>query len=280
MLTWVSGAPAAHPWISPGLLLEFASTSYWHRTWPCIFDLTDLPESTRVLKRAKMFADIAMVHAAQRQVGGVTGGAKSRCKKEYGVASIGKSMFSSVTPQIFGEDMAQAQPDKRWGDSQVIGVQAGFYQAPGIAILIKVLGASPATNGVYTVRDRMIGEIAPTDLLECAPARCTATLRPAPCWCTGGNDLGKNSSENYTYTTLLRNSSQVHVLHKTPQYALGAVSFSPASAFSPGTQQRWVGLIFSNRVHSSIGVLAAPSTELVMGTIAYHLTKLCDCLRN
>ena len=245
--TWL-GERATH-----GLFLEYASTSYWHRTWPCIFDLTDAPESARVLRRAKMFTDIAMVSAAQREVGGVTGGVKSRCKKDYGVASIGKSMFSSVTPQIFGEDMAEVQPDRRWGDAQVIGIQAGFYEAPGIAILIKVLGASPSTNGVYTSRDRMIGEIPPSDYLQCGPARCAATLRPSPCFCTGGNDLGKNSS-NYTYTTLLANSSQVHVLHRTPQYALGAVSFSPSSAFSPGSQQRWVGLIFSNIVHSSIGL--------------------------
>lgn len=60
--------------------------------------MVDLPVSARVAKRAKMFTDIAMVAAAQRQVGGVDGGVKSRCKKEYGVASIGKSMFSSVTP--------------------------------------------------------------------------------------------------------------------------------------------------------------------------------------
>ena len=245
--TWL-GERATH-----GLLLEFASTSYWHRTWPCIFDLTDLPESSRVAQRAKMFIDIGMVQAAQHQIGGVDGGVKSRCKKQYGVASIGMSMFSSVTPQLFGEEMV-TWPGKQWGNGNVIGVQAGFYQAPSVAILIKVLGASPATDGVFTSRDRMVGEIAPTDLVQCAPARCTATLRPSPCWCTGGADSGKNSSANYTFTTLLRNSSQVHVLHKTPEFALGAVSFSPSSAFSPGTQQRWVGLIFSNSFHSSIGL--------------------------
>lgn len=152
--------------------------------------------------------------------------------------------------------MVAAQPDKRWGDGQVIGVIAGYYEAPGIAILIKVLGASPPTNGVYTVRDRMLGEIALKDLLQCSPARCAATLRPSPCWCAGGNDLGNvtNSSGKYNFTALLENSSQVHVLHKSPEYAMGAVSFSPNAAFSPGSQQRWVGLIFSNMVHTSIGL--------------------------
>ena len=86
-----------------GGFVELSSTSYWHRMWPCVLNLVDLPVSARVLKRSKMFADITMITAEQGQIGGVKAGQKSRCKKTYGVASIGKSMYSSMTPQLYGD---------------------------------------------------------------------------------------------------------------------------------------------------------------------------------
>ena len=91
-----------------------------------------------------------------------------------------------------------------------------------------------------------------------------------PCWCTGGNDQG-NSTVNRTvfYITYLNNSQQVHVISKRPEYALGGVSFSPNAAFSPNTQQRWTGLIFSNAIHTSIGLphLTGEKWQLVSGDV-------------
>ena len=85
-----------YTWLGERATHAFSSSLRRHRlhiTAPHI-DLTDLPESSRVLQRAQMFTDIAMVRVSQRQIGGVTGGVKSRCRRTM-VASIGKTFSSS-----------------------------------------------------------------------------------------------------------------------------------------------------------------------------------------
>ena len=156
-----------------GQFVELSSTSYWHRTWPCIMNLADLPISSRVRKRAKMFVDIAMITAEQGSIGGVKAGQKSRCKKTYGVASIGKSMYSSMTPQLYGD----AMHDSMWGNDRIIGVEAGFYEIANVSILIHRLGFSPDTRGVATIADRMIGQLNDSEIVSCSASRCAETLR-------------------------------------------------------------------------------------------------------
>lgn len=48
-----------------GFFIELGSGSYWYRTWPAVLNLLDLPLSSRVRTRAKMFVDLAMVEAEQ-----------------------------------------------------------------------------------------------------------------------------------------------------------------------------------------------------------------------
>ena len=63
-----------YEWLSEharrGIFVELGSTNYWYRTWPAVLNLLDLPQSRRVLQRAKMFVDIAMVEAEQSSING------------------------------------------------------------------------------------------------------------------------------------------------------------------------------------------------------------------
>ena len=63
-----------YEWLSEharrGIFVELGSTNYWYRTWPAVLNLLDLPQSKRVLQRAKMFVDIAMVEAEQASING------------------------------------------------------------------------------------------------------------------------------------------------------------------------------------------------------------------
>ena len=49
-------------------------------------------------------------------------------------------------------------------------------------------------------------------------------------------------------------SDQVHTIWMTSSYGMGAVVFSPNDYFSPNSQQRWVGLIFSDFNHTALGM--------------------------
>ena len=58
-------------WVSTNGLFRELGSAYWPRTWPTVFNLVDVPVSTRVAKRAQFFVDIALVEAVQASIAGV-----------------------------------------------------------------------------------------------------------------------------------------------------------------------------------------------------------------
>eukprot|EP00041_Stephanoeca_diplocostata_P010718 m.170857 g.170857 ORF g.170857 m.170857 type:complete len:550 (+) comp18272_c0_seq1:84-1733(+) len=235
-----------------GLFVELASTGYWARTWPCLFNLHDIPPPTsQVHRRAKMMIDIAMVEAELASIAGVRAGQKSRAKKGgFGHhEGLGHNMYSSVTPWLYGTDPATFAPMQR-----VVAQDAGLYRMSNVSVLIHTLGASPETGGVYVMRNRMIGQVAKRDVSSCSEARCKETLRPYPCTCV--QDVDPSSPvPHITYLNASQGGSrQVHVIARDPAYSLGGVVFSPNDAFSANTQQRWTGLVFANAAHTAVGL--------------------------
>jgi len=85
----------AYDWLKAratgGLFVELGA-DYWGRTWPNILNLLDLPSSSRVRQRAKMFIDIAQVESEQAAVNGVRTGQKSRAKND----AITECMYNSL----------------------------------------------------------------------------------------------------------------------------------------------------------------------------------------
>lgn len=221
-----------------GLFSELGSTGYWSRTWPNILNLHDLPSSSRVRMRAKMFIDIAMVEAEQASIAGVRAGQKSRCKKGGFSHSEGitHSFYTSCTPQLYGTDLGTWPSNNTVlpASNRIIENEAGWYEMSNVSILAHVLGKSPKTDGSYMVQNRLIGQVDVAQTVKCSEARCNATLRPAGCTCTHGADAGEPNS----HYTMLPVSNQVHTIWHTPSYALGGVMFSPNDYFSPNSQQR------------------------------------------
>jgi hypothetical protein len=107
-------------WTATNGLFRELGAAYWPRTWETVFNLHDLSSSSRVQTRAKFFADIALVEAAQTSVGGVRGGEKSRSKRDgFGVwttKSIGgaeglkNTMLFQLAPMLFGDNGVSCDP--------------------------------------------------------------------------------------------------------------------------------------------------------------------------
>ena len=119
-----------------------------------------------------------------------------------------------------------------------------------VSILMHQLGAAPDYGGSFLTQNRIIGQVNSSEVVECAPSRCAGTGRPSPCYCTKGAESG-GAEGSYTLNAV---SNQVHTIWRTPSYLLGGVVFSPNDFFSANTQQRWVGLIFSNAYHTAVGM--------------------------
>ena len=187
-----------------GVFVELASNNYWYRTWPCMFNLLDLPSSQRVRQRAKMFVDIAMVEAEQVAINGVRGGQKSRSKKDdlphYN--GLFGTMYSSLAPMFYGDNLTTTS----MGRARIIDAEATSYKMSNVSVLMHQLG-KPA---VYTVRNRMLGQFAPRG----------------------------------SKVQLALVSDQVHHVEVTPSYSIGGVEFSPTNKFIPNSQLRWTGIFF------------------------------------
>merc|ERR1711943_130912 len=97
-----------------------------------------------------------------------------------------------------------------------------------VSVLIHKFGAAPEMKGVFTVRNRMMGQISGSDVQSCSKERCDETFRPYPCACAGGG----------SWHTLLQRSRQVHIVSHTRAYALAGVMFSPNDVFVANSQQR------------------------------------------
>ena len=192
-----------------GFFDELGSSGYWTRTWPGVFALHTLtqPES-RVHKRAKMFIDLAMMEAELSSIAGVRAGQKSRDKKATCPTcphkgcnpALAHHMYTALTPQLYGDDMYG--PVARMYAATISTQAIGDYRMSNVSILIHKLGVAPDTQGVYTMRNRMMGQVDGHNVQSCSPARCNETLRPYPCACEGGG----------AWHTLFPHSRQVHVI--------------------------------------------------------------------
>lgn len=234
-----------------GFFDELGSSGYWYRTWPCLWDMHHLSDpGSRLRKRAKMFLDLAFLEAELASIGGVRAGQKSRdkkaecptCSKHGSNPNIEHHMYTALTPQLYGDDMAYAASIYT---APISTQQLGVYQMSNVSVLIHRLGAAPETGGAYTMRNRMMGMTKTSFVTSCDPSRCAETYRPVPCACVGLPGVS---------TPLLTRSRQVHIVSKTKNYAIAGVSFSPNDAFVANSQQRGTGVVFGNRDHSVVAL--------------------------
>ena len=142
-----------------GLWIEIGSNSYWYRTWPAVLNLLDLPLSRRVRQRARMFVDLAVVEAEQASIRGVRGGIKARSKKDGAGHHDGlnHSMIGRMGYSLYGLDTAQPGGA---GRTPWVNLDTNSYVTSNVSILMRELGKAPSTNGTYTTRNRLIGQVA------------------------------------------------------------------------------------------------------------------------
>lgn len=154
-------------------------------------------------------------------------------------------------PDLYGESVNSSANNSASWRGRMGEMTASAVTASNVSILMHLLGKAPESNGVFLVQNRIIGQVNSAQVTTCSPARCKGTLRPAGCTCTKGAEAGKGSNGAYL---LEPKSDQVHTIWQTPSYGMGAVVFSPNDYFSPNSQQRWVGLIFSDFNHTALGM--------------------------
>ena len=152
---------------------------------------------------------------------------------------------------MYGEAITNSPNNSASWRGQMGEMTAGMVTASNVSVLMHLLGKSPESNGEYLMQNRIIGEVNSTQVTTCSPARCKGTLRPTGCICTKGAEAGKGSNGAYLMEP---KSDQVHTIWMTSSYGMGAVVFSPNDYFSPNSQQRWVGLIFSDFNHTALGM--------------------------
>ena len=107
-----------------------------------------------------------------------------------------------------------------------------FYRMSNVSILMHELGKAPATGGRYTIRNRLIGQLAAASTEEEEHG-------------VGGPLYVVKYAEK---------SDQVHHVSATKSYLLGGDIFSPNDHFSPNTMDRWTGLVFGNPTHTVVGL--------------------------
>ena len=246
-------------WFATHGLFEELGSSYWPRTWGCVFNLLDLPPSARVRARARMLVDIAMVEAEQGSQNGFRVGQKSRAKRDTSREALPFTMYVNLSPQFYGKNLSEApQPFDR-----IINQEAGSYEMSNVSILMHLFGAAPDTGGVYTVKNRMVGEQDAEHFGFCPPKSssallqekfCNDTGRTSPCQCAH-NTQGIIAQPPYNDPVPFRaNSRQVSYIHFTPSFSMSGVLFSPNHFFAGGSQQRWTGLVFSNANSTTLGL--------------------------
>ena len=119
-----------------------------------------------------------------------------------------------------------------------------------VSVLIHKLGAAPETNGVYTMKNRMMGQLQGCNDAQkqtASKSRCSETFRPYPC-------AGTCPSADAGFNQLLLRPKQIHVVSHTKDWALAGVEFSPNDMFVANTQQRGTGLVFANADHSTVAL--------------------------
>ena len=176
-----------------------------------------------------MFIDLAMLEAELASLNGVRAGQKSRdkkatcssCSKGGGAdPALAHHMYTALSPQLYGEDLDG--PVGRLYQAPISTAQIGSYEMCNVSVLIHRFGAAPDTGGVYTMTNRMLGQLAPgSEVDTCSQERCAQTFRPYPCACAGGG----------SWHPLQPRPRQLHVVSRTPAYALAGVQFSPNDAF-------------------------------------------------
>ena len=134
--------------------------------------------------------------------------------------------------------------------ADIVTQLVGDYKMGNVSILVHRLGAAPETDGVFTMRNRMMGQLQPCSDAQKqtgSRARCTETFRPYPC--AGGCPPPVGG-----YNVLLPQPRQIHVVSSTKDWALASVEFSPNDPFVANTQQRGTGLVFANDEHSTVAL--------------------------
>jgi hypothetical protein len=256
-------------WFATHGLFEELGSSYWPRTWGCVFNLLDLPPSQRVRTRAKLLVDICMVEAEQGSlplrppaaghppgIAAVRVGQKSRAKRDTSHEALPFTMYVNLSPQLYGMNLSEvAKPF-----DHIINQEANSYAVANVSVLMHLYGKSPETAGVFTLTNRMVGQANGTDFGFCPPPGssfamlCNDTGRSTPCQCAH-NTIGIISNPPFNWpTTFLHDSRQINYIHTTPAYSMGGVVFSPNDFFVGGSQQRWTGLVFSNANSTTIGL--------------------------
>jgi hypothetical protein len=237
-----------------GFFDELGSSGYWTRTWPCVWAIYTLSApASRVRRRAKMFIDLALLEAELSSINGVRAGQKSRdkkatcptCSKHGCNPALERHAYTALTPLLYGDDLNG--PVGRLYQAPIATQHLGGddYAMSNVSVLVHRFGAAPATRGVFTMKNRMMGQVSAANASTCSQERCAETFRPYPCACEGGGSA---------WHTLLPHSRQLHVVSRTPEWALAAVAFSPNDAFVANSQQRGTGLTFGNGAHSAVAL--------------------------
>ena len=133
------------------------------------------------------------------------------------------NFYYSLAPNLYGDN----------GTSLMVSFDTNsFYRMSNVSILMHELGKAPATGGRYTIRNRLIGQLAAASTEEEEHG-------------VGGPLYVVKYAEK---------SDQVHHVSATKSYLLGGDIFSPNDRFSPNTMDRWTGLVFGNPTHTVVGL--------------------------
>ena len=155
-------------------------------------------------------------------------------------------MIGNMGWALYGLDTG---PGGRGSQGGYINLDTNSYICSNVAVLMRELGKAPDTGGTYTMRNRLIGQVAGDASL---PSTYT---RPASTTTRGHLRGGRSGSQRPELVIqYLNQSDSVHTISATRGYSLGGVEFSPNDAFSPNTMDRWTGLIFNNPSKTVLGL--------------------------
>ena len=91
--------------------------------------------------------------------------------------------YTALTPELYGDPLDNAVG--RLYFDPISTMQLGTYEMSNVSILLHRFGPSPDTSGIFTVRNRMLGQLpgSANNATSCSEDRCNETYRPFPCAC-------------------------------------------------------------------------------------------------
>jgi hypothetical protein len=96
------------------------------------------------------------------------------------------------------------------------------YLTSNVSILMRELGKAPATNGTYTMRNRLIGQVAAKPIEKTIEDTIEEPVERSIQEASPGGAVGSGFVIEY-----LSRSDQVNTISATAAYSLGGVVFSP-----------------------------------------------------